>query len=64
MVLNVGGSVHQVKWETIEKFPKSRLHSLRYASTEGGYLGTWVLGSQWYLKKFHPKVCNHGEGPY
>ena len=35
VVLNVGGMIHQVRWETIEKFPKSRLHSLRYAMTEG-----------------------------
>ena len=33
--MNVGGIIHQVKWETIEKFPKSRLHNLRFAVTEG-----------------------------
>ena len=37
VVLNVGGMIHQVRWETIEKFPKSRLHSLRYAMTEGDW---------------------------
>ena len=31
----MGGIIHQVKWETIEKFPKSRLHNLRFAVTEG-----------------------------
>ena len=35
VILNVGGTIHQVRWETIEKFPKSRLHSLRFAITEG-----------------------------
>ena len=35
MILNVGGSINQVKWETIDKFPKSRLQRLRYAVTEG-----------------------------
>ena len=35
VILNVGGTIHQVKWETIEKFPKSRLHNLRFAVTEG-----------------------------
>ena len=35
VILNVGGIKHQVKWETIEKFPKSRLHNLRFAITEG-----------------------------
>ena len=35
VILNVGGMIHQVKWETIEKFPKSRLHNLRFAVTEG-----------------------------
>ena len=33
--LNVGGTIHQVKWETIDKFPKSRLQRLRFATTEG-----------------------------
>ena len=32
--LNIGGSIHQVKWETIDKFPKSRLQRLRFATTE------------------------------
>ena len=30
-------SVHQVKWETIDKFPKSRLQKLRYATTQCKY---------------------------
>jgi len=36
--LNVGGTIHQVKWETIDKFPKSRLQRLRFATTEGEIL--------------------------
>ena len=38
VILNVGGTIHQVRWETIEKFPKSRLHSLRFAITEGNLI--------------------------
>ena len=38
VVLNVGGTLHQVRWETIEKFPKSRLHCLRFAITEGNLI--------------------------
>ena len=35
VILNVGGKIHQVKWETIDKFPKSRLQKLRYATSQG-----------------------------
>jgi len=38
VILNVGGSIHQVKWETIDKFPKSRLQKLRYATSESEIL--------------------------
>ena len=39
VILNVGGKIHQVGWETIDKFPKSRLQKIRYATSEGkGYL--------------------------
>jgi len=38
VILNVGGSIHQVKWETIDKFPKSRLQRLRYATSESTIL--------------------------
>ena len=38
VILNVGGSIHQVKWETIDKFPKSRLQRLRYATSESKFL--------------------------
>ena len=34
VILNVGGTIHQVKWDTIDKFPNSRLQRLRYATTE------------------------------
>ena len=37
VILNVGGCMHQVKWETIDKFPKSRLQKLRYATTQCKY---------------------------
>ena len=35
LILNVGGTINQVKWETIDKFPKSRLQKLRYATCDG-----------------------------
>ena len=35
VILNVGGKIHQVRWETIDKFPKSRLQRIRYATSEG-----------------------------
>ena len=41
VILNVGGSINQVKWETIDKFPKSRLQRLRYAVTEGNTFNTF-----------------------
>ena len=34
VMLNVGGTIHQVKWATIDKFPNSKLQKLRYATTE------------------------------
>jgi len=34
VILNVGGKIHQVRWETIDKFPKSRLQKIRYATSE------------------------------
>ena len=34
LILNVGGTINQVKWDTIDKFPKSRLQKLRYATSE------------------------------
>jgi len=40
VILNVGGSIHQVKWETIDKFPNSRLQKLRYATTEAEILSS------------------------
>ena len=39
--LNVGGTIHQVKWETIDKFPKSRLQRLRFATTESKFEFSW-----------------------
>ena len=35
VILNVGGKIHQVRWETIDKFPKSRLQKIRYATSDG-----------------------------
>ena len=47
-MLNVGGTLHQVRWETIEKFPKSRLHCLRFAITEGKLISKIY----WWFNKF------------
>ena len=35
VILNVGGTMHKVKWETMDKFPNSRLQKLIYATSEG-----------------------------
>ena len=43
LVLNVGGTINQVKWETIDKFPKSRLQKLRYATSESKSVESKVL---------------------
>ena len=42
VILNVGGSVHQVRWDTIDKFPRSRLQRLRYATSERKLLYRWT----------------------
>ena len=49
-MLNVGGTIHQVKWDTIDKFPKSRLQKLRYAVTEGKGVRIYVF--------IHPKLSS------
>lgn len=45
VILNVGGKIHQVRWETIDKFPKSRLQKIRYATSEGEMIRWIVLTS-------------------
>ena len=39
IILNVGGFLHRVKWETIDKFPKSRLQNLKNATSESEWVG-------------------------
>ena len=51
IILNVGGSIHQVKWETIDKFPKSRLQRLCYATSESKS-NQERQPFQWDLKNF------------
>ena len=50
VILNVGGKIHQVRWETIDKFPKSRLQKIRYATSEGkGYLSIQLEPKIYFL---------------
>jgi hypothetical protein len=37
VILNVGGINHRVKWETIDKFPKSRLQNLKNATSNSEF---------------------------
>ena len=46
LILNVGGTINQVKWETIDKFPRSRLQKLRYATCEGETAGRGGLSER------------------
>ena len=38
MVLNVGGKRHEVRWDTLDKFPNSRLGRLRHSASHRGKL--------------------------
>ena len=37
VIINVGGFVHRVKWETIDKFPRSRLQDLKNATSDSEF---------------------------
>ena len=47
VILNVGGTIHQVKWETIDKFPNSRLQKLRYATSQCKWY-SWTIISIYF----------------
>jgi len=67
VILNVGGSTHQVKWETIDKFPKSRLQKLRYATTETEILSlcdSFSLGSREFFFDRSPRIFENILGLY
>ena len=36
MALNVGGKRHEVRWDTLDKFPNSRLGRLRHSASHRG----------------------------
>ena len=59
MILNVGGTIHQVKWDTIDKFPNSRLQRLRYATTESKIIiiiNIWT--SQHYIPLYIAEILS------
>jgi len=67
VILNIGGSIHQVKWETIDKFPRSRLQKLRYATSETEILSlcdSFSLGTREFFFDRSPRIFENILGLY
>jgi len=67
VILNVGGTIHQVKWDTIDKFPNSRLQRLRYATTESEILSlcdSFCLVSREFYFDRSPRIFENILGLY
>jgi len=67
IMLNVGGTFHQVRWDTMDKFPKSRLQKLRYATTESEILAlcdSFSLSTREFFFDRSPRIFENILGLY
>ena len=50
VTLNVGGKRHEVRWDTLDKFPNSRLGRLRHSVS---HRGKQISNIHVYKKSYH-----------